>query len=224
MSTIWANDGSDRSGTLADFNTTIGTVTSATDQAKTGPRSIKGVTGSPAANAVWTKNSVLADAGRRISFWVRMTAWAGGGDLIRIQNSSGLGVYTIKRDNTTTHFALEPSGLTAIDGSDGLTVDTWTHIAIAHVITSASNWQIKLWKNGTLIINANSTGTMTRTSADRLNGVFPSSMGTNKSCWWDDIYVDDGTGLDFPGAIRIADNRDLYNTLNGGFNPLQKAA
>src|SRR5690349_4248039 len=49
-----------------------GTVSSATDQSHTSTRSIKSLTSSGGAIAITYKNGVLADAGRRITMWVRI--------------------------------------------------------------------------------------------------------------------------------------------------------
>src|SRR6266849_5027171 len=67
-----------------------GTIASATDQAHTGPRSLKVINAAANDNAFAQANGVLADAGRAISFWVRFSSAAPSVASLFVEAESGV--------------------------------------------------------------------------------------------------------------------------------------
>lgn len=196
-----------------------GGISSSTDQAHTGSRSLKvNVDGSEAnSNA-----DVLADAGRRISAYVYMTGTQNPTHIMKGQAA-----------DTTIVWKLEIIGgaLQLLDrfgaqiGSNGTVVpgtNAWTRLAVSYTMTSTTVNAFKVYVGGTLSINAtNSTVDRTGTSRLVLAG------GTGTAAYWSDIYVDDGSDLADPGDIRVtaklpaANNTNSFDTAIGA-NPANR--
>ena len=182
--------------------------------------------------SVTTANGVVADAGARISVWVRFSSVApatpsqfletgpagGGGTII------GIGL------NTNGTLRLSGNGTTAVNGTKALSANTWYRITLTYAIASASNWQGKVFINGVSEVTSGngttgggrSDGTLGQTGTSTLEiGFNPtgevSGWGTCavNTLWVDDIYADNGTTLDDPGDVRVTAKRPVANgTLN----------
>lgn len=229
---VLAYDGSDRTQDTSGISVVSGTFASATDRQRTGPRSLKATMSGT--NCIGQFSNVLADAGRRISFGVNFdsVAWSGTNPLmLRFQTTAPSNLVASMQFQTgTAQLRFQPAGATAVNGTATLSANAWHRIAIAFVITNTTTFEFRVYVDGVLDITC-TAGTMTRVGAAHLEMLIPSGAGATKNVWYDDVYADAGTDLADPGAglpyghgIRIADNRDLYNTLNSGFQSLQKAA
>ena len=218
--TVWMFDGTDATEDLSFLTSTTITgaasITSATDQKHTGPRSLKLSTGSPAGNAVAEFQSVLNDAGRRISGWFRFNSTpAAAGFFYRLNTSSNT-ICTVALD-TARKLLLTPAGVTGVTGTTVLSVDTWYRISFCYTITSSTVWRFKVYINGTLELDLNSTGTLTRTVSARFDLGNGAGTGNNHDRWFDDIYMDDGSDYADPGDIRVTNKRPAANGTTNGF-------
>ncbi len=190
MGATFIESGSE-SGNLTPY-TTSGTVTSATDQAKTGLRSVKCDTAAGNVLAFAARAGCLADAGRRVSAYVRFdvlpTSVAGLITLYKSDNTTQ--VFTINLD-TGGHLVAQPVGVAAATGTTVLAVNTWYRVSLAYYITNTTTYAFKVYLNGTIEVTANA-GTLTNTASDTMQLRKGTAWGANKVTWYDDIYVDDG--------------------------------
>ncbi len=219
-------DGTDATQDLTFLSASAGTVASATDQQYTGPRALKMSTGSPAVLATATFNGVLADAGRRISFRMRVDTWAGGPDILRLANSAGTTVFNLFRTSATGTLTVLATGTAAAGttaGSIVLSTNTWYRIAVSYVITNSTTYTIKVYIDGVLDITRSNLGTMTQSGTDRIILVAGVGLGTNANAWFDDLFVDDSNATTDPGttnvnSLRVTNKRPFANGTTNGFS------
>ncbi len=178
-------------GNLAPY-TTSGTVTSATDQAHTGTRSIKADTTAGNVLAFAARAGCLADAGRRISMWIRFdvlpTSTAGVMTLYKSDNTTQ--VFSVNLD-ATGHLLAQPVGVGSTVGTTVLAVNTWYRVSLSYYITNTTTYAFKIYLNGALEVTAGA-GTLTNTATDTLQLRKGTAWGASKSTWYDDLYVDTG--------------------------------
>lgn len=214
--TKYLESGTDATRGLEFYTSTSGTVASATDQSHTGPRAIKLSTGSPATAATAQINAVLADAGRRTNVWFRCDTWGGTPHILRFNDTSGNNIIAIQRLNSgaTGALSIVPGGATTVNGTTVVTTNTWNRLTVSYTITNTTTFQIRMYLNGVLEATA-TAGTLTRTGTSALVLVAGSTLGANANCWFDDLYVDDGTDYADPGNILVTAKRPTANgTLN----------
>lgn len=210
-------------GTLygnAAFTAGAGALTSATDQPDIGIRALKAVVtttaGVDAANTS-TADGILSDAGRRISFRLRLSALPPTHPTVILTcaqafASTGNGTFVFGL-NATGHIVIgNEGGASSFLGTSvaALVTNTWTQrIAMAYVITDATHWTLKLYINGVLdttLTQAN--GTLANLGSSVLSiglGGGPGTAGFDggtgaMTAWYRDIYVDDGTDLADPAS------------------------
>lgn len=221
--TTFLEAGGDATQGLEFYSSTSGTIAIATDQAHTGSRSIKLSTGNPATlAAAFTDAGVLADAGRRISFWFRFDAvpTSNNGGILGVYQSNGSTIVFSVLLSSAQQLRISPTGGTIITGTTALATNTWHHITVSYYVTSTSNYQTVVYLNGASEVVSNNTvsGTMTNVSTSRLSLRAGSALGVNINLWYDDIYVDDGASSSSQpdtGDIRVTSKRPLANgTLN----------
>jgi hypothetical protein len=207
-----------------------GALTSATDQAHTGTRSIKSSVGSNTGTLAqaYTGDGIFSDAGGRFSIWIRLNAipatnktailWVG-------QSGFGSAVFAIGVD-TAGKVTVGNEGGAGILGTGTTVVSdaTWTRISAAYVITSTTNWTYKQWVNGVLDLTLTNSPTLTTvTSGELWVGASPASSAGFSLCeanlivWVDDIYCDDSNALTDPGDIRVTAKRPIANGTTNGF-------
>ncbi len=193
---------------LEAYSSTAGTVTveSTVIRANHG-RSIKCNTSNPAVGANVFRSGVLADAGRRISFYFRFTTapsaaaaiatlFAAGGANgiigIRLTTANKLALY----NNATTLYAT---------GTQILSVDTWYRVTLSYTITSASSNHFKVWIDGAVTpdIDLTDVTSLDFTGSDTLRLGIGVGAGTDHIAYYSDVYVDDGTDLADPGNINL---------------------
>lgn len=203
MALIWAGTGTDETQDFKLYSATSGTVTSDTTVGivRLGPRIIKcDSTGSNVAAYV-ERSGVLADAGRRVSFWFYFTAapattphiWSG-------MTSGGTGVIHIGL-NSSSILSIETSS-TNYPASTVLSANTWYRITLSYTISSTTVNTFKLYINDNTtpeLTKTNVTLGTTGTSTARFGMV--QAFGASKQVYIDDQYIDDGTGTDNPGAF-----------------------
>ncbi len=141
------------------------------------------------------KNSVLADAGRRISFYLYVPT---------IQATT---VFQAQKSNTDPSWSVKLSATGVLQvfnnlsvqlGTDGLTVSqaAWHRISIAFTNAGSGTNELRIWLDGTLSNSISNSAW----SGDTLANMVLSQTGI---AYFSDIYVDDGSTLDDPGDIRV---------------------
>ena len=208
--TTFIESGTDATQGFEFYSSTAGTITSDSTVSHTGPRSIKidGVSTGAAA-----RTGVLADAGRRISFWFRYdTVPSATAGIAQILQSGGTLIASVQV-NTNQTLRVTPTGATLINGTTALTTNAWHRISISYTITSTSSYTFKVFLNGKLEITATNatSGTMTNATSDQFKMLSSTNFGSGKFVWFDDIYIDNGTTLDDPGNIIVTNKRPNAN-------------
>ncbi len=213
--------GTDATQDFTFYASTSGTLTSATDQVHTGSRSLKCSTGSPAVTAFAETASVLANAGRRISFWWQFDAAPSGAANFLNINSAGAAMMTIQLTTANKlQFASTGVGVPTVTGTTVLSTNTWYRICLSYFVTNSTTWTFKIYLNGALEITAN-TGTLTNATATVVRLTMASVAGASKNSWFSDIYVDDGASSSSQpdtGDIRVAAKRPFSNGTANQFN------
>jgi Concanavalin A-like lectin/glucanases superfamily len=177
---------------------------------RSGQGSYKLTTGAGNAAARLTETGVLADAGRRISFWFRFNqAPAANCNVIIAATTGSLSVVLLGLTTTNTLFLNTP-GAGSYNSSTVLSVNTWYRLTLSYVITSTTVFSTSLYINGALDGTHNNAGTMTRTGSNYLLLDLSTAAGANTTFWYDEIYVDNGTTLDDPG---VSNGSSVHNAL-----------
>jgi hypothetical protein len=193
--------------------------------AETGPCSIQVNSGAGQAVSVAIACGVLADAGRRISFYYKF-------DNFGTIDALFAKLYTAGPGNNLINFGVQQSSKklyiqsTANLGSTVLSTGTWYRITISYTVTDTTHNQWRLYLNGNSTPEVSlSNYTLSQTGTDCLElGDGTSNAGTNIIQHIDDVYIDDGNTLDDPGDIHVtaklpnADNTHQFVT-NIGNNP-----
>jgi hypothetical protein len=187
-------------------------VTSDSTQSKTGPRSLKCDSGAANDQAYIAKDSILADAGRRISAYVRFDAAPSSNATI----ISLIGPSSVNLQLNT----LRKLVLLGTTGSATLSTNTWYRIAFSYTITNTTTNEFRVFVNGTQDISV-SNATLGGTGVVNLGLGWVSAPGASKVIWVDDVYVDDSTALTDPGDLRVtakrpnAENTNSFDTAIG---------
>jgi hypothetical protein len=224
--TTFAESGTDATQDLTFYSTAVGAVTSATDQAHTGPRSLKFFTSSPAATATLiTRAGILDDTGSQVSVWFRFDAAPTAQRVFfSLRNASDQPVCLVEMRTDRT-LSLSPSGATAAVGSTVLSVDTWYRLSVSYYITNTTTFQFRLYVNGVLEATANA-GTLARTGTSLVGLSIVSNVGANKTHWFDDLVVLTGgassgsqpdPGTTSANSLRVTNKRPLSNGTTNGF-------
>ena len=212
--TSFMESGSDATQDVKMWAAMSGTCTSSTTTARTGPRSI--TCGAGALNSVSTATGTLADAGRRITQGFRMSALPGATGTIMASQTSGLSV--VIRVRMTTGGVLQIWHNTAQLGSNGstLSINTWYRITFSYVVTSTTNFSAKVFVNGVQDISVTQAdGTLGITSTS-IYGTGNINGAASFVMFFDDTYIDTGTGVNDIGNISVTNKRPNANgTTNG---------
>ncbi len=209
MATIWMESGTDATqGT--EFWTATSIAASTATTPITGPRSIL-LTNTSVTTSSVTKNTVLADAGRRITFRF-MTDAAPGANLAIVQHlnsANSASIFSLFL-LTTRKLRLNLPGATSanVDGTTVLNLNTPYRIAISYVITSATVWTFNVFINGVLEITSTNNGTLTNTATANFR-LLAGANATITNNRFDDIFIDSGTTLDDPGNIIVTNKRPV---------------
>ena len=225
MATIFQEPGTDATFGFQFWTSATGGVTSDTAQVNTGPRSIKCDSGAGNTVPIISRINTLADAGRRISFYIRFIDFP----------SSTIPIYNEHPPAGNVGFTLEitsggilqvwdgrPDATKAQIGSNGSTLSTgtWYRICISYTITNSTTNEIRIYLNGTLDISI-TNGANIGTDRTTLHLGWGAAPGANKVFNIDDIYVDDSSALTDTGNIRVtaklpnAENVNNFDTAIG---------
>ncbi len=206
MALVFLESGSDATQALEFFTHTVGAVASSTLQAHTGPRSVIHASFAGSETAYLGRHGDLADAGRRLSAAFRFDSSLPAADtyLFMALTSGFAGVFGLELRTDGKLQVNDAAASSSVVGSAVLAADTWYQIAISFVITSTTNFTIKVWVNGTLDITAtNANFSLVNTGAYGAWWGIITNPGGDWIIYTDDFYIDDGSGLDFPGLVRV---------------------
>jgi len=147
--TKFMESGTDATQDLSFWSSSIGTVASATNQSHTGPRSIEASAGAGNSNSWVLRSGVLADAGRRISFYVRwsMLPTSSGPYFVKAMKADGTTTVWIMDLLSTGHLLIAGQGATSGTGTANISANTWYHITISYTITNTSPLDIIFFGN-----------------------------------------------------------------------------
>lgn len=228
---IWCEAGTAATRGLEWFDASGGTVATESSTVKYGQRSIKFTANS---GAFLRKDGVLADAGRRITFWFRLSALPTTNPIriLSIQTSGNNPVLYLlvttagKLSLANNEPGASPSSKT---GTFSIAGATWYRVAISYTITSTTNWQCKVYASdtdgaaGTLDINASNTDfSLANTGSYRYSPVHTSAVDPSGcDVFFGPSFIDNGTDLNDPGDIRVipalydAENTNNFDTAVG---------
>jgi hypothetical protein len=187
------------------FWTSIGSATYDTTVVKSGKGSWKLNTGQ------LNKTGVLADTGRRISFYYQAGSGVTTSTLMKVFTSASSPILVLGL--SSSKLVLSATGSTPNKtGATTLSTGTWYRITLAYKITSTSNWSANVYVNGNLEMSAsNSDFTLSTTVSNELTFI---SAGI---IYVENIYVDNGTDLGDPGDIRVTAKRPNANGTSNQF-------
>lgn len=216
MGTIFAESGTDATQAFQFFTHTVGTVSSSTAQARTGPRSV--LCDSTAGNvaAYVGAHGSLADAGRRITFGFRAVTNLPSADAVIFYalDSSFLPNFAVYL-RTTGKLSVS-DGTTFVDGVATLAVNTWYHITVAYLIVSTTNWVVVVWVDGVGdIVASHADFTLPNASSFGAWWGYVTAPGASRTCHIDDLWIDDDAGLTFPGLVRVTYKAPTTTNTNG---------
>lgn len=228
MAVTWAGGESGTRNT-AWYETLAGAVTVDTGVTLDGNATLKLDTSSPAATATatTTKSGAIADAGRRITRYVRFSALPAATrfhTLLAVQNSGGTSVLSLGLDSNGK--LVLSSGIAAIGavGSTTLSASTWYRVALSYTITSTTNWQARVYLgqagdspaySGALEMSrSNADATLSATTSDRLTCTLPLNVGANITLNVTHTVVDDATDLADPGNRKTTAKLPTTTTTN----------
>lgn len=221
MTTKWMETPDALNGTTGDsqasFWTKTGTVTYDTTIKKSGAGSWKADAGAGNADAnLHTGTGVMADAGRRVSAWMYFTSVSGSVPVIHVVTTGFSAVFDIVFSSSKLQIK---SGSTTKTGSTTVTTSAWHRVSVSYVITSTSNYTIKLWLDGNLEATMTaSDGNLATTGSSILYfGCVGAGFGASQQCYFQHTYVDDSTALTDVGDIRVTAKRPNANGSSNQF-------
>ncbi len=186
--------GTDATFDTSFYNSGTGTVASASDQAYTGTQSLKFSTGAgPATAAITSPTGILADAGSQTSWYFRFDVLPAATTVIFRWRNSGATQIVRLRLTTAGKIGVTPAGLSEVESTATLSVDTWYRLSLSGYITSNMDWTFRLYVNGTLDTTiTNSAGTLTATGLYDFRFFLESTAGTTRNAWVDNVYAATG--------------------------------
>lgn len=108
------------------------------------------------------------------------------------------------------------------EGTTELAVNTWYRISFGYVINAIDDLDIKVYVNGVQELSITAADTDGAATFSDLNYGWHTPPGNNKSCWFDQIYIDDGDDLSDTGNMLItaklpaAVNENTWDTTGTG--------
>lgn len=220
MTTKWMDPATQATFGQHFWDISGGTVESVNSPLKYGIRSTR-LSG---ANSQLGRTAVMADAGRRVTFWVYFDGVSTlDNPITRVIASNGSDiVFQLFTDTTGQFLSLSDGGGNRKTGTVAILPFRWYRIAFSYVIVSASNWTVNVYltetdgKEGTLALSAsNADFTLTFTSGTEFR-IF-NGDGANFPSNFSPIYIDDGTNLTDPGDVRVTAKRPFSNGTTNGF-------
>lgn len=209
ITTQFQEAGSNATGDMSFYDSTTGSATSVTAISRsTDPRSIKCTCDGSGNPSYAQKNSILADAGRRLSAYYYFDALPDNGNdsgsgrcFLAVINASSNVVLAlnIRSTGVLTVSSLNNAASAFKAGTTVLTSATWNRISISYTITSTANWSAKVYIGGSLEISAsNADFSLTNTTGVHWQSGWITGVTAgmaNKNLHFADVYVDNGTDL-----------------------------
>ncbi len=172
-------------------------------QAHTGTKSYAAASGVGNGTSLGYTDGVLADVGRRISFWFYFdgnnTAQCG---IWRSTQAGNVNASLVLALTTGQKLILlgAGGGGTFGTGTTALVAGTWYRISIAYTVTDTTHNTATVYLNGSQeITNSNITLINVAATSNQLGWI--NAPGASKTAYYSDLYIDDGTTGD-PGDIR----------------------
>ncbi len=200
MAILFLEPGTDSTQDFKLWSSTSGTVSSATDQAHTGGRSIKCDSTASNVAAYVQRNSVLTQAGTTVSWWFYASALpATSPRVLSATTIGGTTCFTVEC-NSAGHLVFVASG-GSTTGSATLSAGQWYRLTLAWTISSTTVNEFRLFVDGTLDVTVTNRTLANAATGNVLLGMVQ-AFGANKAVWIDDIYIDNSTTLADPGDVR----------------------
>jgi hypothetical protein len=168
----------------------------------------------------------LSDAGRRISLRVRFSAFptSTSGIVRLLTGTTTLAELRMDSAGKIRLYAGASGGALQATGTTVMAVDTWYRISLAYTISSASVSEWRVYLDGVLELTASNPASQPTGSNNLRIGWTGNNPGTSKLMYHQDLYVDDGTGLDDPGDIRVTSKRPAGTGAANDFNTVVGAS
>ncbi len=204
-------------GDFAFWSSSGGTVTVDTSiKRTTSYGSWKMNTSSPAVDAFMKRSGVMADAGRRLTFWcyLPVVTPSVAGQMVYCQTAGATDVVYITL-LTTGQLRISARGGTpaTADSTATLAPATWTRVDLSFTITSSAVNEFRLYISGNLEASISNHAAQVTSIADVIFNT-RSVYGTNFLVYFDEIYIDDGTDLADLGNIGVTAKRPAANNVN----------
>ncbi len=207
-------------GDASGWSSTAGAVSIESSVVRTGhARSLKVDTGAGPAEAKFVKTGILADAGRRITFYFRYPTSFAATAIIGsvINNAQTLAVFRVQMTTSGTLLLTNSAGTSLGTGSTVLATNTSDRLCLAYTISSTTVYSVRLYLNGnsTPEISVTNGTALSATDSGVLQLELSEQAGTNRIAYFSDCYVDDSTDLTDTGDINLAAKfPDEDNTVN----------
>ncbi len=204
--TIFQEAGSNATGGLEFYTSTTGTVATDTVVSRlSDPRSIKCTCDGSGNPSYAEKDSIMADAGRRMSqHYYFDTLPDNAADA-----TTGRAIWSLRTAAAASVFgvALRSTGVLTITGggtfkagTNPISAAVFTRISVSYVITNTTTFTIKVYVNGNIEITATGADfTLAATTGVHVRIGWPIAVAAgmaNKVCHFSDVYVDNGTDLE----------------------------
>lgn len=213
VATKFMEAGSDATGDTSFFDVVTGSVSSSTSVVHTGNRSLKFDSGSSAQTLV--RKNYIANFDTRISFYFYFEALpaadTGICDCTDFNNSSI--TWRVKLKTTGVLALADNNDTIQVTGTTTLSINTWYRICIATTGTSVSSNTIKVYIDSVLDITGTNIALFGEPRRARW-GWTQTGAGTNKICYFSDIYVDNDNSTNDIGDIRIVAKTPVSNNTN----------
>lgn len=203
---LWTSTGGFNGAASSDTQAILGSV-----------RSIKCTQTQNQGSSNVTKNSILADAGRRFSFGYRTTALPSTyNSIVRVRDASST-AFLVGVNSSGNLFIQNKWSSGVATGATVLTTNTDYRISVAYTITNGSTNTVTVYLNGVQEVTAsNLTVDTGKTNLLLGRNLTLETCGTGTD-YFAHVYVDDGTTGDI-GNIRVTAKRPASNGTNNNFS------
>lgn len=215
--------------TTAWYTTVSGATTVDTGVTESGNATLKLDTSSPAANSIATRTAVMADAGRRVTRYFRISALPAAGTfahLIQVQTSGGTTVMSVALDSNGNLVLRVGAGSAGAAGATTLSVNTWYRVSLSYIVSTTTSWSAKVYLgqagdspaySGALEMSrTNADATLSATASERVLCSLLSTIGANVTMNVTHTVIDDSTDAALPdiGNDKITAKLPTTTTTN----------
>lgn len=170
-----------------------GTVSSSTEQARTGLRSLKATT----EGDEFKRTGLFADAGRRFSFAIYLTGSPSTERAVAIIAEAGEGTVIAIRLTADRVLRLFSNAVQVGDDGSTLATGQWYRLCLSWTLLNTTTNEFRLYLDGEIDISL--TNANLGNNAASMVRLFAPAAST----YFADFYVDDATSLDDPGDIHV---------------------